>query len=233
MKLKPVEDLKKEFEIGSIVTLKSHPLFDNKFKKIAEFPAHVPPLMIIKEIFFEREEKKKICSSDIQGAQISDLIKYNCVYFNANKSEFIEKTIYESFLRSYEDLQYFRVKDGEEKEIKIPEEKQLIPEVLFYTKFKDYNFGEVIQFKTKKLEHRKSYKKGGNERLPGISYQTPNFIASGIKNEPQEDLFYHDGQKKRIAPNQLVKVSWFNHFQNKMSENLLPFSCFVIDLKIN
>lgn len=231
MKLKPVEDLKKEFKIGSIVTLKSHPLFDNKFKKIAEFPAHVPPLMIIKEIFFEREEKKKICSSDIQGAQISDLIKYNCVYFNANKSEFIEKTIYESFLRSYEDLQYFRVKDKNGKEI--PEEKQLIPEVLFYTKFKDYNFGEVIQFKTKKLENRKSYEDSKNQRLTGISYQTPNFIVSGIKNEPQEDLFYHDGKKKRIAPNQLVKVFWFNHFQNKMNEKFLPFDCFVKNLEIN
>jgi hypothetical protein len=234
MKVKSEEGLKTEFEIGSIVTLKSHPLFDNKFKEIAEFPAHVPPLMIVKEIFFEREEKKKIFSSDIQGAQISDLIKYNCVYFNANKSEFIEKTIYESFLRSYEYLQYFRVivRDEGGKEIKIPKEKQLIPEVLSYTKFKDYNFGEVIQFKTKKLENRKSYE-SGNERLPGISYQTPNFIVSGIKNEPQEDLFYHDGQKKKEVRSKLVKVSWFNHFQNKMSEKFLPFDCFVKGLKLN
>ena len=232
MKVKSEESLKTKFEIGSIVTLKSHPLFDNDFKKIAEFPAHVPPLMIVKEVFFEREEKKKIFSSDIQGAQISDLIKYNCVYFYANKSEFIEKTIYESFLRSYIDLQYFRAVDNEGKEIKIPEEKQLIPEVSRYIKFKDYKFGDVVQFKTKKLENRKSYE-AVNERIPGISYQTPNFIVSGIKNEPQEDLFYHDGQKKKEVRSQLVKVSWFNHFQNKMSEKFLPFDCFVKDLKVN
>ncbi|WP_237275632.1 hypothetical protein [Tenacibaculum ovolyticum] len=224
--------MKNNFKIGEIVTLKTHPLFDNDFKQIAELPAHVPPLMIVKEVFFEREENKKIFSSEIEKAQISDLIKYNCVYFNGNKSEFIEKTIYESFLRSYKKLQYFRVKGKDGKEINIPLEKQLIPEVSTYTKFKDYKFGDVIQFKTKKLEHRKSYD-NASERIPGISYQTPNFIVSGIKKELQEDLFYHDGQKKKITESKLVKVSWFNHFQNKLSEKYLPFSLFVKDLKIN
>lgn len=226
--------MKSEFKIGDIVTLKSHSLFDNNYKKIAEFPAHVPPLMIVKEVLFERKKSKKVYSSEVKKAQISDLIKYNCVYFNANKSEFIEKTIYETFLRSYIDLQYFRIKeeDDDGNEIEIPLEKQLIPEVLTYTKFNDYIFGAVVQFKTKKLEHRKSFEKG-YERIPGISYQTPNFIVSGIKKEPQEDLFYNDGKKKKITSSKLVKVSWFNHFQNKMSEKYLPFSFFVKDLKIN
>lgn len=227
--------LENEYAIGEIVTLKTHPLFDNDFKKIAELPAHVPPLMIVKEIFFEKKKNKKLYSSEIKNAQISDLIKYNCVYFNANKSEFIEKTIYETLLRSYKDLQYFREKNEDEKdgnEVEIPFDEQLIPEVLKYSKFKEYNYGDVIQFKTKKLEHRKSYNKG-NERIPGVSYQTPNFIVSGIKKEPQEDLFYNDGEKKKITPTKLVKVSWFNHFQNKICEKYLPFDLFVRNLKIN
>lgn len=232
MKVKLENELDSQFEIGAIITLNSHPLFDNNFKKIAEFSSQVPPLMIIKEVFFERKETKKIFSSDIENAQISDLIKYNCVYFNANKSEFCEKTIYESFLRTYKDLKYYKAKDNEGNEIKIPKEKQLIPEVLNYNIYKDYSFGDVIQFKTKKLEHRKSYD-NGNEKLPGISYQTPNFVVSGVKKDTQEDLFYSDGRKKKIVPNKLLKVTWFNHFQNKMSEKFLPFCFFVKDLEIN
>lgn len=221
--------MKNNFKIGEIVTLKSHPLFDNNFKKIAELPMHVPPLMIIKEVLFEKENKK-IYSSEIENAKISDCIKYNCVYFNTNKSEFVEKIIYESFLRSYTDLQYFRTKDDDE--INTPLKEQLIPEVLTYTKFIDYNFGEVIQFKTKKLEHRKAYALGSDKKQ-SVSFQSPNFIISGIKREVQEDLFYNDGQKKKISESKLIKVSWFNHFQNKISEKYLPFSLFVKDLKIN
>lgn len=225
--------LENKYAIGDIVTLKTHPLFDNDFNKIAELPAHVPPLMIIKEIIFERKENKKKYSSEIKNAQISDLIKYNCVYFNANKSEFIEKIVYESFLRSYKDLQYFRVKnediDGKEKEI--PLEEQLIPEVLDYKIYRKYNFGDVVQFKTKKLEHRKSYKKG-NEKIPGACYQTPNFIVSGVKKVPQEDLFFNDGKTKKIIPKKLLKILWFNHFHNKMSEFFLPFNFFVKNLDL-
>lgn len=222
---------KNNFNIGEIVTLRSHPLFDNSYKKIAEFPAHVPPLMIVKDVFFDRSEKKKLYSDELEGAKISDLVKYTCIYFNANKSEFIEKIIYESFLRSYKDLLYYRVKDEKKKEI--PEEDQLIPEVLRYEEINEYSFGEVVQFKTKKLEHRKSYNHATPERIPGISYQTPNFIVSGIKKEPQEDLFYHDGLKKRIIPKKSIEVSWFNHFQNKISKKYLPLNSFVKGLEIN
>jgi hypothetical protein len=232
MKIKLENELENEFKIGAIVTLKSHPLFDNNFKKIAEFPAQVPPLMIVKEVFFERRENKKVFSTEFKSAQVSDLIKYNCVYFSANKSEFCEKIVYESFLRTYKDLKYYKIKDKDGNEIKIPKKNQLVPEVLNYNLILDYNFGEVIQFKTKKLEHRKSYD-NGFEKLPGISFQTPDFVVSGLKKEIQEDLFYNDGQKKKIVPNKLLKVTWFNHFQNKMSDKFLPFCFFVKDLKIN
>ncbi|MBU3012399.1 hypothetical protein KO506_13375 [Polaribacter vadi] len=231
MKIERNNDIENKFEIGDIVTLNSHPLFVNNFKKISEFPGLVPPLMIVKEVFFERKENKKVFSSDIENAQIADLIKYNCVYFNANKSEFCEKVIYESFLRTYKELKYYRVKDKEGNDIKIPKEKQLIPEVLNYNVLTDYNYGEVIQFKTKKLEHRKSYE-NSFEKLPGISYQTPNFIVSGLKKQTQEDLFYNNGGKKKIVPSKLLKVTWFNHFQNKMCEHFLPFCFFVKELKI-
>tara|TARA_R110002049_G_scaffold3795_3_gene27513 strand:- start:45986 stop:46321 length:336 start_codon:yes stop_codon:yes gene_type:complete len=107
------------FEVGAIVTLKSHPLLSKTPKKICEFPAQVPPLMLIKEVHFEREDKKIIYSDTIKNAQIADLIKYNCVFFNANKSEFVEKEIYHSFLDTYESLNYYREADKEGKKNRI------------------------------------------------------------------------------------------------------------------
>jgi hypothetical protein len=218
------------FEVGGIVTLKSHPLLSKTPKKICEFPAQVPPLMLIKEVFFEREDKKIIYSDSIEKAQIADLIKYNCVFFNANKSEFVEKEVYHSLLESYLELKYFREDDRNNKKVELVE--QLITEVLKYNDVSNYEYAKRVQFKTKKLEHRKSYSGKNFEKIPGTSFQTPDFILTGIKNEEQKDLFYLDGKPKRIISEQLFKVMWFNHFQQKFSEYFLPIEFFVEDLEI-
>ena len=55
---------------------------------------------------------------------------------------------------------------------------------------------------------------------------------TGIKNEEQKDLFYLDGKPKRIISEQLFKVMWFNHFQQKFSEHYLPKEFFVEDLEV-
>ncbi|WP_159024054.1 hypothetical protein [Formosa sp. L2A11] len=218
------------FGIGDIVTLRSHPLFNGTPQKIKEFPAQVPPLMLIKEVIFEREDKKKIYSDVIEKAQIADLVKYVCVFFNANKSEFVEKEIYHSFLDSYLKLKYYR-KEETENGKKIIQIKKLIEEVADYKKAEDYDFGKRIQFKTKKLEHRKSYS-NSFERVPGTSFQTPDFILSGIKNEEQKDLFFQDSKPKRLMTKQSYKVMWFNHAQQKFSEHYLPKEFFVENLEI-
>ncbi len=218
------------FDIGEIVTLKSHPLFSKTTKEISEFSAQVPPLMLIKEVLIEKEDKKKTFSEDIGNAQIADLIKYTCVYFNANKSEFQEKTVFHSLLESYLELKYFR-EIGKDKDVKIELYKQLIPEGLKYQQVIAYSYGKVVQFKTKKLEHRKSYS-FNHEKIRVNSFQTPDFVLSGIKNEIQADLFYSDGKPKRIITTQLFKVMWFNHYQQKFSEQFLPKEFFVQNLDI-
>tara|TARA_R110002049_G_scaffold3795_3_gene27512 strand:- start:45655 stop:45825 length:171 start_codon:yes stop_codon:yes gene_type:complete len=55
---------------------------------------------------------------------------------------------------------------------------------------------------------------------------------SGIKKEEQKDLFYLDGKPKRIISEQLFKVMWFNHVQQKFSEYFLPMEFFVESLEI-
>ncbi|MFK7048781.1 hypothetical protein [Flavobacterium columnare] len=208
-----------DFEIGDIVAIKSHPLFRDH-NKIIEFPAQTSPLMLVKEIFYEDEHKKKTHSEE-SGNKIASLEKCTCVYFNANKSEFVEVTIYSDLLKKYNDLKYYRkVKENNENI-----DLTLIDEVKSYV-LADYNYGEVVQFKTKKLEHRKSYQ-DNNEKISNISFQTPDFVLSGIKEENNKDLFYSNGNIKRKVSNVLFKVMWFNHYQQKFSEQYLPKEFFV------
>ncbi|WP_459926330.1 hypothetical protein [Flavobacterium covae] len=214
-----------EFKIGDIVAIKSHALF-REYHKIIEFPAQTSPLMLVKEIFYEDEEKKKTHSEEL-GCKISGLIKFTCVYFNANKSEFVEVIIYSDLLKKYNDLKYYRKDKKTNENI----DSKLIDEVKSYD-LADYNYGEVVQFKTKKLEHRKSYE-NNNEKISNISFQTPDFVLSGIKEEISKDLFYSNGEKKikRKVSNTMFKVMWFNHYQQKFSEHYLPKEFFVKDTK--
>lgn len=216
------------FKIGDIVTLKSHPLFRTPPQKIIEFSAQVPPLMLVKEVLFENEDKKRVYSDTIKGAKIADVVKYDCVYFNANKSEFEEKTVYHSLLRGYSDLKYFRNTEVDNsKEDKI----DLISEVSNYNLMSDYEYGKVVQFKTKKLERRKSYATNG-EKIHGVSFQTPDFVLIGIKNEEQKDLFFPNGKPKRIISSRFYKITWYNHHQLKYSEYLLPEKSLVEGLEM-
>ncbi|PKP15071.1 MAG: hypothetical protein CVU07_11650, partial [Bacteroidetes bacterium HGW-Bacteroidetes-23] len=91
---------------------------------------------------------------------------------------------------------------------------------------------KVIQFKTKKLEQRKSYD-SSFEKVAHNSFQSPDFIISGIKNENVTDLFYHDGSPKRKVYNEFYKVLWFNHVQQKNNEHYLPKDFFVENIPFN
>ncbi|QYS85481.1 hypothetical protein JJC03_09610 [Flavobacterium oreochromis] len=156
------------FIIGDIVAIKSHPLFRNHHK-IIEFPAQTSPLMLVKEVFYEDEQKKKVYCEET-GNQISGLSKCTCIYFNANKSEFIEVVIYSELLEKYDKLKYNKENEANNSGTTLVEEVESYNDA-------DYKYGSVIQFKTKKLEHRKSYD-NNNEKISNISFQTPDFVLS-------------------------------------------------------
>ncbi|MCD8454603.1 hypothetical protein LNJ08_09360 [Tenacibaculum finnmarkense genomovar ulcerans] len=85
-----------KFIIGDIVTLKTHPLlYGFKIKGDGKL---VPPFMIVKEIYIE--DKKKKTHSEELGKQIAERIKYTCVFFDDNKTEFKEAILYESMLEN-------------------------------------------------------------------------------------------------------------------------------------
>ena len=146
--------MKNKYSIGNIVTFKTHPLlYDLRIKGDGKF---VPPFMVIKQVFFE--DKKKQIADDKTGEIIAERIKYICIYFDDNKSEFKEATIYESMLESFENIFIGRVKEFEETE-KEAYVSFLISEAKGYVSAK-YIYGNIVYFKTKKLKFlKKKYKK--------------------------------------------------------------------------
>ena len=131
------------FNVGDLVTFKTHPLlFDLYIKGDGKY---VPPIMLVKEVLFENKDKKEF--DDVSGNQIAEKVKYICVHFDDNKSEFIESHLYHSQLESIKSLNIAKVDEKKQAEGYIA----LIDEVLNYPKFK-YEFGKIVYFKTKKVE---------------------------------------------------------------------------------
>lgn len=215
-----------KFNVGDVVTFKTHPLFDNF--RIKGDGKYVPPIMIIKEVIFENKQKKIF--DEETGKEIAEKIKYITIYFDDNKSEFVESHLYEKMLRTFEELKFERInRDG----TRIEDYTTLIEEIKNHG-LPNYEFGKIVYFRTKKLE---VYKKRTSKKIPlkgenvkkvkeilqyVVNYSTPDFVICGFKKESYSDLYYSDGSVKRIASPNFFKVKWFNPFQQKFSEYLLP-----------
>lgn len=239
--------MKNKYPIGCIVTFKSHPLlYDFMIKGDGKL---IPPFMIVKEVFIE--DKKKKIVDDITGEQIAERIKYTCVFFDDNKTEFKEVILYESMLTSYKEIFIAKI-DGETK-YKESDYKSLIKETSEYTVPK-YNYGNIIYFRTKKFEifkkrssikstrdifsekelsklttEEKNKKNSFNRKETiqyVVNYSTPELILSGIKKENHDNLFYPNGDIRKVVSEVLYKVKWFNSYQMKFSEIYLPAECF-------
>ncbi|CAM3486163.1 hypothetical protein [Flavobacterium chungbukense] len=227
--------LNNAFKVGDIVTFKTHPLLSDSY--IKGDGKYVPPIMIIKEVFFENIKKKT--SDDVNNKEVGELIKYICVYFDDNKSEFVEVHLYEKMLESFKELKISNKSSKSERD-----ENKVITEILSYPEKPDYKYGEILYFKTKKLEilkKRSSIKitKDKAKVLPDevkeiiqyvVNYATPDFLACGFKIEEHKDLFHKDGKNKRLVSKESVKVKWFNPINNKFSEYYLPIEFFT-DIK--
>jgi len=234
--------LDNQFEIGDIVTFKTHPLlYDRYIKGDGKL---VPPFMVVKEVYFEDKKKKVVDTSN--GKTIAERIKYTCVFFDDNKNEFKEVSIYESMLMDFTSFYISKIDNA----VDIDEGyKSLLDEVTAYEKPK-YIYGNIIYFKTKKLEilkkrssikfekkltnseeEKENEKENFEEKKEIIqyvvNYSTPEFVLCGYKQEVGEDLFYPDGKKKKEISKELFKVKWFNSNQMKFSEQFLPMECFI------
>ena len=223
--------LKNLFSLGEIVTFKSHPLLYNYY--IKGDGKLVPPFMVVSEVHFESKDKKVV--DEVLGEIIAERVKYLCVYFDDNKSQFNEVFIYESMLENYKSIYIARNDDLAD----IDSYKSLVAEAENYTT-PQYKYGRLVYFKTKKFEifkkrisvritsnliNKKKKKKEITQYV--VNYSSPDFVISGLKKQTLDDLFYPNGDKKKITSELLFKVKWFNSYQMKFSEKLLPKECFM------
>jgi hypothetical protein len=172
---------------------------------------------------------------DSTGEIIAERIKYTCVFFDDNRCEFKEVAIYESMLQDYIKFHIARIEGKKKKE---KEYDSLITEVSKY-KTPEYKYGNLIYFKTKKLEilkkrssNKSEIKNDGEHNKTEtiqyvVNYSTPEFVLCGYKKELGADLFYPNGDKKKLVSEVLFKVKWFNSLQMKFSEQYLPMECFI------
>ncbi len=181
--------------------------------------------MCVKEVHVEG---KKLVYSSETGKQITDHIKYLCVYFNQHRTIFEEKFLYHSMLLELTPKNFIFHKTDENTD-NLP---TLIEETLKYTESK-YVYGERVFFKTYKLEKRKKFKnadysKAGSKHNIAMCHTSPAFIMSGIKRNEEQNLYFEkSGELKRLVPETLIKVLWYNSYQEKMSEAYLPKEFFV------
>lgn len=219
-----------KFKVSDLVVLKTHPLLENY--RIKGDGKLIPPIMLIKEVHIE--SNKKVIYDDESGKKISDKIKYLCIYFDDTKSEFIEATLYESMLESFENLKIERIsRKGDIKK----DDETIIEEINSY-KIPEYEYGKVVRLKTKKIE---IYKKRSSRKFIVsdnskvdldveeivqyvVNYTSPDFIICGFKKNDVKNSHYPNGNPKKIICENLFKVKWFNYNQQKFSEQYLPES---------
>ena len=213
-----------KFKIGDIVTLKTHPMF--RAKRIQGDNRYIPPMMIIIAVY-----------ADVRGE--ADNIKYDCVSFNDDKSEFMCSVLSHSDVDSFENLLFERInRDG----TKIEEYTSLVDEVKSHN-HPNFEIGKVISFRTKKLE---IYKKRTSKKIivktDGVldieetlryvvSYATPNFVLCSTKDLYPKGLLNRKPNENTVISSELFKIKWYNPIKNKFSEQYLPKECFVDEIK--
>ncbi len=235
-----MKKINNKFKIGDLVVFKTHPLL-NDFR-IKGDSNYVPPILLVQEVFIENN--KKIIFDEETGKQIAEKIKYHCIHFDDNKSQFIESILYENMLEHFKMLKIERIdSDGNIKENTVT----IVEEIESYKTVK-YEYGKVVRFKTKKIE---IYKKRSSKKIPAdkkgeiikdkikqiiqyvVNYTTPDFVICGLKQNEVVDLFYPNGNPKRIVSRTLFKVKWFNPIGQKYSEQYLPQEFFTDEMKFD
>lgn len=215
-----------KFDIGDIVTLKSHPLAYQEDGRIDSYVNQIPPLMCVKEVYIER--KKQLYSTELSEAKIADNVKYLCVYFNQHRMIFEESLLYEDTILSISNLTFHRESD------KVEEGHQKVIDETFGYPVAEYEFGKRVFFKTYKLEKRKKFKNAGQDIKSStrtiLTHTSPAFVLNGYKTNTQKSLYdQKSGKLQRKCSDELYKVIWYNAYQEKFSEEFLPKEFFTDD----
>jgi hypothetical protein len=164
---------------------------------------YAAPLMCIFSV--EVENKKKKTHDNITGKQIAERTKYKVVWFHSKKMEFVEKIIYHSFLKKVE-----------------PEK---VKEEFVYEYGSECSFKPLL-FLNKKKKDKFEKEQRDSDFLKVITL-FPSFIMSSISKAEKEKEFNDFGKESKVFPSQLIRIMWFNGFQQKYSEFDMPIECLI------
>ncbi len=220
--------LNPSFKIGDIVVLNSYPGKQvteegAKWISITGDPLHVPPIMIVTGI--EIEDKKKRTHHEVSGDQIAERIKYHVTWFDSKKSEFVNKVLYQSFMKkefasliSSRRLKKINYKFGGACDFlttyfELKKRKTSISEI--YSTYHN-TIGEESQ--NNKTQEKTDFL---------LSYVCPSLVMTGTRVNSEPKSFYPNGDLRTQNTEKYISVTWFNFQQQKYSVAELPIECLI------
>ena len=205
------QSLNSEFQIGSIVTLKSHytrgekDYLDNI--SIAGDDKSIPPFMLVTEIL--KEIKNKFDEDTGENTIQKNSFRLKVIWFNAKSYEFNEKWISSNFVD---------VVENEHEDINFSKADQVILKT------------NPLEIKKKRVSIKEEEWNTKISKSSLLSFCAPEMVVIGkSKFKPKDALFDKvTNERIREIPTDQVKVQFYNPLTDKYSEEVLPVECFEI-----
>src|SRR5690554_4885752 len=205
------QSLNSEFQIGSIVTLKSHytrgekDYLDNI--SIAGDDKSISPYMMVTEIL--KETKNKFDEDTGENTIQKNSFRLKVIWFNAKTYEFNKKWI---------SSQFVDVVENELKNIKFSKADQVILKT------------NQLEIKKKRISIKEEEWNTKISKSSLLSFCAPEMVVIGKSTfKPKDPLFDKvTNERIREIPTDQIKVQFYNPLADKYSEEILPIECFEI-----
>src|SRR5690554_4820515 len=205
------QSLNSEFQIGSIVTLKSHYTRGEKGYldtiSIAGDDKSISPYMMVTEIL--KETKNKFDEHTGENTIQKNSFRLKVIWFNAKTYEFNKKWI---------SSQFVDVVENELKNIKFSKADQVILKT------------NQLEIKKKRISIKEEEWNTKISKSSLLSFCAPEMIVLGKSTfKPKDPLFDKvTNERIREIPTDQIKVQFYNPLADKYSEEILPIECFEI-----
>src|SRR5690554_6258628 len=205
------QSLNSEFQIGSIVTLKSHytrgekDYLDNI--SIAGDDKSISPYMMVTEIL--KEIKNKFDEDTGENTIQKNSFRLKVIWFNAKSYEFNEKWISSNFVD---------VVENEHEDINFSKADQVILKT------------NQLEIKKKRISIKEEEWNTKISKSSLLSFCAPEMVVIGKSTfKPKDPLFDKvTNERIREIPTDQIKVQFYNPLADKYSEEVLPVECFEI-----
>ncbi len=203
------QSLNSEFQIGSIVTLKSHYTRGEKGYldtiSIAGDDKSISPYMMVTEIL--KETKNKFDENTGENTIQKNSFRLKVIWFNAKTYEFNKKWISSNFVD---------VVENEHEDINFSKADQVVLKT------------NPLEIKKKRVSIKAEEWNTKISKSSLLSFCAPEMVVIGkSKFKPKDPLFDKVTNKRiREIPTDQVKVKFYNPLADKYSEEILPIECF-------